>query len=168
VRRLLVAVTLAAGLLASGCGYSLRGNLPEHLQTVAVPMFQNRTLVPAVENFMTTAVLNAFSTNGRLRVVGVNEADAILDGEITSYSLQAISYDAAANVTQYRLTLTLNLAFRDVRRNRVLLQRRGYSDRVDFAIPGTVAETIAAAETALQRVSTEIARSVVSFVIEEF
>lgn len=168
MKRRLLAVTLAAGLLASGCGYSLRGNLPKHLQTVAVPVFQNRTLVPAVENFMTTAVLNAFMTNGRLRVVGVNEADAILDGEITSYSLQAISYDAAANVTQYRLTLTLNLAFRDVRQNRVLLQRRGYSDRVDFAIPGTVAETIAAAETALQRVSTEIARTVVSFVIEQF
>ena len=168
MKRRLVAVTLAAGLLASGCGYSLRGNLPEHLQTVAVPVFQNRTLVPAVENFMTTAVLNAFTTNGRLRVVGVNEADAILDGEITSYSLQAISYNAAANVTQYRLTLTLNLAFRDVRQNRVLLQRRGYSDRVDFAIPGTVAETIAQTETALQRVSTEIARTVVSFVIEQF
>ena len=93
---------------------------------------------------------------------------AILEGDITVYSLQAIAYDAAANVRQYRLTLTMNLRFRDVRRNQMLFQRNGYSDRADFVVPGTVAETIVASETALQQVSAEIARSVVSFVVERF
>jgi outer membrane lipopolysaccharide assembly protein LptE/RlpB len=168
VRRLLLAITVSAVALGSGCGYSLRGNLPEHLQTVAVPVFQNRTLVPAVENFLTTALLNAFTTNGRLRVTTVDRADAILEGDITGYTLQAIAYDSVANVRQYRLTLTLNLRFRDVRRNQLLFQRNGYSDRADFVVPGTVGETVVAAETALQQVSTEIARSVVSTVIDRF
>jgi outer membrane lipopolysaccharide assembly protein LptE/RlpB len=161
-------VTLGAAVLAGGCGYSLRGTLPEHLQTVAVPVFQNRTTVPTVENFLTTAVLNAFTTNGRLRVTTLDRADAILEGDITMYSLQAIAYDATANVRQYRLILTLNLRFRDVRRNQMLFQRNGYTDRVDFAVPGTVTETIVASEAALQQVSTEIARSVVSIVIDRF
>ncbi len=168
MRRLLLAITLSVAVLTSGCGYSLRGSLPENLQTVAVPVFQNRTTVPAVENFLTTAILNAFMTNGRLRVTTVDRADAILEGDIITYSLQAIAYDAVANVRQYRLTLTLNLRFRDVRRNQLLFQRNGYSDRADFVVPGTVAETIVASETALQKVSTEIARSVVSLVIERF
>jgi outer membrane lipopolysaccharide assembly protein LptE/RlpB len=155
-------------VLVSGCGYSLRGTLPEHLQTVAVPVFQNRTMVPAVENFLTTAMLNAFMTNGRLRVTTVDRADAILEGAITTYSLQAIAYDSVANVRQYRLTLTMDLRFRDVRRNQLLFQRNGYSDRADFVVPGTVAETITVSESALQQVSTEIARSVVSFVIDRF
>jgi hypothetical protein len=161
----LVAVALVA---AAGCGYSLRGNLPEHIRTVAIPMFQNRTPVPAVENFLTTAVANAFSTNGRLRVTSIERADSILDGEITGYYLQSIAYDAAANIRQYRLTVTLNLRFRDVRRNEVLFQRTGYSDRADFAVPGTVAETVTASETALQQAAVDIARSVVSFAIERF
>ena len=63
---------LTAALVSAGCGYSLRGNLPDHLQTVAVPVFQNRTPVPAVENFLTNAVVNAFATNGRLRVTSVD------------------------------------------------------------------------------------------------
>jgi outer membrane lipopolysaccharide assembly protein LptE/RlpB len=168
VRAVLAVLTLGAGLLSTGCGYSLRGNLPDHLQTVAVPVLQNRTSVPAVENFMTTALLNAFMTNGRLRVTRVEQADAILEGEVVGYTLQAIAYDASANVRQYRLTLTLNLRFRDVRRNQILFQRAGYSDRADFAVPGTVAETIVASEAALQQASAEIARSVVSFVIERF
>lgn len=168
MRRRGALLALGAALLASGCGYSLRGNLPDHLKTVAVPIFQNRTPVPAVENFLTNAVVNAFSTNGRLRVTTVDRADAILEGEITGYNLQSIAYDAAANIRQYRLTVTLNLRFRDVRRSEVLFQRFGYADRADFAVPGTVAETITASEGALQQAATEIARSVVSFAIERF
>ncbi|HMH49290.1 MAG TPA: LptE family protein [Candidatus Acidoferrum sp.] len=159
-----VLVTLAC----AGCGYSLRGNLPAHIKTVAVPIFQNRTPVPAVENFLTNAVVNAFSANGRLRVTTVDRADAILDGEITSYVLQSIAYDAAANIRQFRLTVTLNLRFRDVRRNEVLFQRTGFADRADFAVPGTVAETITTSESALQQAATDIARSVVSFAVERF
>ena len=161
-------LVLSAALASAGCGYSLRGNLPDHLKTVAVPVFQNRTAVPAVENFLTNAVVNAFATNGRLRVVAAAQADAILEGDITGYSLQSIAFDAAANVRQYRLTVTLTLRFRDVRRNEMLFQRTGYSDRSDFTVPGTVAETIVATETALQLAATDIARSVVSFAIEPF
>ncbi len=165
-----LAATLALGLalIEGGCGYSLRGTLPPHLRTVAVPVFRNLTSVPAVENFLTNAVVNAFATNGRLRVVAAAQADAILEGDVTGYSLQSIAFDAAANVQQYRLTVTLNLRFRDVRRNEMLFQRTGYSDRADFAVPGTVAQTIVATETALQLAARDIARSVVSFAIEPF
>jgi hypothetical protein len=153
---------------SAGCGYSLRGNLPGHLQTVAVPVFLNRTPVPAVENFLTVAVVDAFATNGRLRVTSVERADSILEGEITGYTLQSIAFDSVANVRQFRLTVTLNLRFRDVRRNEVLFQRAGYSDRADFTVPATVAETVTVTEAAVQQAATQIARSVVSFAIERF
>ena len=168
MKALAAALALGLALLEGGCGYSLHGTLPSHLRTVAVPLFRNLTSVPAVENFLTNAVLNAFVTNGRLRVAGVDQADAILEGDVTAYSLQSIAFDAAANVRQYRLTVTLNLRFRDVRRNELLFQRTGYSDRADFAVPGTVADTIVATETALQQAARDIARSVVSFTIEPF
>ena len=168
MRGLAAALVLGLALLEGGCGYSLRGTLPSHLHTVAVPVFRNLTSVPAVENFLTNAVVNAFATNGRLRVVAPAQADAILEGDVTGYSLQSIAFDAAANVRQYRLTVTLNLRFRDVRRNEMLFQRTGFSDRADFAVPGTVAETIVATEAALQQAATDIARSVVSFAIEPF
>ena len=168
MRAIAASAVLIATLACAGCGYSLRGNLPEHIKTIAIPIFQNRTPVPAVENFLTNAVVNAFSTNGRLRVTSVDRADSILEGEITNYILQSIAYDAAANIRQFRLTVTLNLRFRDVRRNEVLFQRTGFSDRADFAVPSTVAETITTSESALQQAATDIARSVVSFAVERF
>ena len=168
MRALAAAALLTAALACAGCGYSLRGNLPEHIKSVAIPIFQNRTPVPAIENFLTNAVVNAFSTNGRLRVTNVDRADSILEGTITNYNLQSIAYDSAANIRQFRLTVTLNLRFRDVRRNEMLFERNGFSDRADFAVPGTVAETITTSEGALQQAATDIARSVVSLAVERF
>ena len=55
------ALVVAVAALA-GCGYSLRGSLPDRIKTVAVPVFVNRTSEPAVENFLTQAVVHAFST----------------------------------------------------------------------------------------------------------
>jgi outer membrane lipopolysaccharide assembly protein LptE/RlpB len=43
-------LALGLALLLAGCGYSLRGTLPDHIRTVAVPVFANRTAEPAVEN----------------------------------------------------------------------------------------------------------------------
>ncbi len=169
-RRLVLGVVSAALLapVAAGCGYSLRGNLPRHLKTVAVPIFANRTREPAVENIITQAVVEAFSTNGRLHVVRPEEADSILEGEITSYDLQSVAFDPGANVRQFRLVVTLNLRFRDLRQNQVVYDRSGVQERADFRVPGTVSATIAREETALRTAAVDIGRAIVSFTIERF
>src|SRR3989442_14398460 len=111
--------------ILSGCGYGLRGTLPAHLRTIAIPTFTNRTSEPGVENFLTRAVVDAFSTNGRLRVVGPDAADSILNGEVTGYELQSIAFDPSANVRQYRLIVTMNLRYRDIKEEKLLFDRRG-------------------------------------------
>ena len=67
---------LLVTLLLAGCGYSTKGSLPDHIKTVAVPIFKNRTLEPGVESAITSGVVTAFSNGGRLKVVPVDEADA--------------------------------------------------------------------------------------------
>lgn len=157
---------LAVVLGLGGCGYSLRGTLPAHIETVAVPIFANRTQEPGVESFVTRAVVEAFSTNGRLRVVRVEDADAVLDGEIVGYQVDSIAFDRNANIREYRLTVTLNLRLRDVRRNAVLFQQDGFREKADFRVEGAVADTIAREETALREAAVDIARSVVSLAVD--
>lgn len=159
---------LALGLVAGGCGYSLRGTLPPHIKTVAVPIFANRTSEPAVENFLTGAVVEAFSTNGRLRVVTPAKADSILEGEVVGFQVESVAFDAAANVRQYRLVVTLNLVYRDLRDDKVVFERRGVQERANFSVAGAVAETIARQESALRTAAAEIARSIVSLTVEPF
>ena len=162
---------LGLALLAiatAGCGYSLRGNLPDHIRTVAVPVFTNRTGEPAVENLLTSAVVEAFSTNGRLRVVGPEDADSILEGEVVGYSLQSIAFDAHANTRVYRLVVTLNLRFRDVQRNTVLFEQQRLREKADFQVLGAVSQTISREESAVRAAAIDIGRAIVSLAVERF
>ena len=159
-------VLLAVAL--AGCGYSFRGNLPDHIKTVAVPVFTNQTSEPAVERLLTSAVVQAFASNGRLRVVKPEDADAILDGEVVGYSVQSIAFDNQANVRQYRLQVTMNLKLRDVRRNTVLFDQQGLREKADFQVLGAVSQTIGAEEGAVRTAATEIGRSIVSLTVDRF
>jgi hypothetical protein len=162
-------VLLGAALgLAAACGYTFQGTLPRHIQTVGVPIFLNRTPEPAVENFVTRATLEAFANSGRLRVVAPERADSILEGEITGYELQSIAFDPAANVRQYRLLLTMNVRFRDVRENKVLFQRAGFQERADFQVPAAVSETLVRETAALRQAAVEIGRAVASAALDRF
>lgn len=167
MRRRALALALLAVAVA-GCGYSLRGALPDRIRTVAVPVFANRTGEPAVENLLTRAVVEAFSTNGRLRVVAPDRADAILDGEVTGYELQSLAYDARANIRRYRLVVTMNLRLRDVRGRAVLFEQTGFREKADFQVPGAVTETIAREESALRAAAVDIGRAVVSLAVDGF
>ncbi len=160
-----LALLLAA---LAGCGYSFRGTLPDHVRTVAVPVFANKTPEPAVENFLTQAVVQAFSTNGRLRVVRPEEADAILEGEVVGYEVQALAFDPRASIQQYRLVVTMNLRFRDVRRNTLLFEQARYQEKADFRVIGVVSQTISREESALQAAAVDIARSIVSLAVDRF
>ena len=159
---------MAVAVVLAACGYSLRGNLPDRIKTVAVPVFVNRTAEPAVENFLTQAVVQAFSTNGRLRVVKPGEADAILEGEVVGYQIQAVAFDPRANIQQYRLLVTMNLKMRDVRRNTLLFEQARFQEKSDFRVVGAVSQTIAREETALQAAAVDIARAIVSLAIDRF
>ena len=160
-------LVLAAVLLA-GCGYSTRGSLPDHIKTVAVPIFKNRTLEPGVESAITSGVVNAFSSGGRVKVVPVDEADAILQGEAVGYSLDGLSFDANANVRAYRLRLVLNVEFRDVRKSAMLWRQEGLQETSDFQVAGPVSDTIARGQGAVQQAAAEIGRKVVNLAVDRF
>ena len=162
------ALPLVAALLLGGCGYTVHGTLPAHINTVAVPIFKNQTREPAVESLITRAVVEAFSTNGRLRVVSSSQADAILDGEITGYNIASIAFDKDANVRLYRLVVTVNLKMRDVKRNTVLFQQAGVQEQADFRVQGQVSQTISREETALRAAATDIGRAIVALAVTRF
>lgn len=169
MRRGLGACALAVAAAAlGGCGYSFHGTLPSHIRTIAVPIFENRTLQPNVDSIITRAVVQALATDGRLRVVRRADADALLEGQVTGYSVGAIAFNQALNIQEYRLGVTLNLTMRDLRRNTVLFQQAGVAEQADFRVVGPVSTTIDLEEAALTQAADVIARNIVSLVISRF
>jgi outer membrane lipopolysaccharide assembly protein LptE/RlpB len=167
IRALLSAALLLAAA-AGGCGYSLRGNLPDHLKTVSVPVFRNQTTDAGAESTITSAVVNAFTSSGRLKVVSLDDADSVLDGEITGYQVQSLTYDSKLNLRSYRLTVTLNVRFRDLRRTEVLWEQDGLVEEVSFDVAGQVSDTISREEGAVKQAALEIGRKIVGHAVNRF
>lgn len=165
----LVAVLVFSSLVG-GCGYSvgLGGNLPNHIKTVAVPIFVNSTQQPAVESVITAAVVNAFVTSGRLKVVPLDQADSILEGNIVGYALDSIAYNPQINITEYRLRVRVNINFRDVKQNSTLWKQDGLEQWADFRVQGQVSDTIAREDVAARQAAVEIGRRIVASAVDRF
>lgn len=164
---LLVAVVAPLGL--AGCGYSLRTSLPVGIQSIHVPVLENRTSEPAIEDFITQALTQAVVQASRVRIAAnAREADASLEGQIIEYRLVALSFDRGANVTSYRLIIGLALTFRDLKQNRVIWKQDRIEERADFLVSGQVTQTLARENLAVQRAAVDVARAIVSFAFEGF
>jgi outer membrane lipopolysaccharide assembly protein LptE/RlpB len=166
--RLFLSAVLALAAAAGGCGYSLQGNLPDHLKTVSVPVFKNRTTEAGAESTITAAVINAFTSNGRLKVVSLDQADSVLDGEVTGYQVQSLTYDSRLNLRSYQLTVTMNVRFRDLRHTELLWQENGLVENVSFDVAGQVSDTISREEGAVKQAALEIGRKIVNRAVDRF
>ena len=74
-------------LSLGGCaGYHLGPVQPYYLRSVhklAVPTFENKTLSPRISVLITDTVIKQLQQDGTYQIVGDDEADATLHGEIT-------------------------------------------------------------------------------------
>ncbi|MFO7775086.1 MAG: LptE family protein [Candidatus Hydrogenedentota bacterium] len=98
----MVAVTAA---LAVGCGYTTRSALDPDFQTIHVKPFQNRSQEYDFQAPLTNAVTRKFLHDGRLRVVGEDRADLVLEGAIVDYQLRGLTFDEDDNVSQFVLVV---------------------------------------------------------------
>jgi hypothetical protein len=83
--RVLIAVTLGSFFLTGCLGYHIGPVKPYYLRdvhTLAVPTFENQTLLPRIEVLVTDTVIKQFQQDGTFRIVGSENADATLKAEI--------------------------------------------------------------------------------------
>jgi len=164
-----LAAVLALGLLAAGCGYSLRPSLPGNIRTVHIPVLENKTQEPGIEDFMTQALTQAVVTSGAAKIAqSAEEADGVLEGSIVEYSLTSLAFDRSANATQYRLQIGLALTLRDRRSGEVVWKQDRISERADFPVAGQVTATLVREQDAVRRAAVDISRAIVSFAFEGF
>ena len=79
----------------------MSSSLDEKYQTIHVAAFKNQSREFDLQAPLTNAVIRKFLNDGRLRVVGPNEADLVVDGAILDYRLRGLSFDRNDDVTQF-------------------------------------------------------------------
>jgi len=100
-RRAVLAAIGASLIAGMGCGYTTRSSLDEQYQTIFVSAFQNISREYDLQAPLTNALSRKFINDGRLKVVGRDEADLVLEGVILGYQLKGITYDDKDEVTQF-------------------------------------------------------------------
>jgi hypothetical protein len=141
------------------CGvYSFTGaTLPPHLKTVAVPMFDNRSPEFGVDQQITDAVIDAVTRDNTLKIADPSNADCILRGTLMRLEDRAGQYDSNEQAATYRITLTVQAAFEDLRKKTVIWQN-------SFSAFGTYsgADRDAAITDAVDKLTTDIINKMVS------
>ena len=168
---------LAAGL-SSSCGYALAGRgsfLPAYIRVLGVPMFENATPYQTVEQLFTQKVRLEFQSRRRYTVVPTDEgADGIVRGQITSISTHPVSLTDTQLASRYRVTVVVKIAFEDVKAQKVLWENPSlsFSDEYELTNRGSSGADVSAfignERVAMERLSEDFARSVVSAILEAF
>lgn len=106
--------------MCSGCGYTASpALLPQHLKTVAIPVFENGTPEAQLEQQITDAVIERFVRDNHLRIVDEKSANAVIRGKVTQYKNSAFGFTAnTTNANEFRVTIGVQVTFKDLVKNR--------------------------------------------------
>lgn len=176
-RALIAAAIGATAILSSGCGYALAGRgsfLPAYIHTIGVPAFTNRTTVFNVETLLTQKVRSEFIGRGKYTVLPqASDVDALLTGEVSSITVAPASFTQNNLASRNVITMTARIELRDQRQNTVLWENPSLIFRQEYEATAGRGPTDAAAffgqdQNALDRISGEFARTIVSAILEAF
>ena len=101
-------------------------------------------------------------------------ADAVLNAEITSITLAPVGFTSTQLASRYQFVLTMKVDFVDTRTNRSLWANDALQFREEYDLTATATGTIEGStfvdqqRSSFDRIATDIARTVVTAIVEAF
>ena len=159
-------------LLLASCGYHTAGSsshLPPDIKVLAVPSFLNQTHTYHVETGLTSAVIREFNTRTRYRVTQVKEdADATLQGTVVSAEVAPVAYDSVTGRASTGLVTIIMKVTLTAHDGRVLYSNPNYIFRDQYQISNELASFFQEQGPAVDRISRDFSRTLVSNILEAF
>lgn len=166
------AVALAFSAL-SGCGYRVAGQadlMPKSVRTIAIPAFGNATTRYRLTDRLPQAITREFIARTRYQVVNEpGEADAVLHGSVVNYYAYPIIFDQTtgrASAIQVMVTMTARLVERST--GKTLFTRPSFEWKQQYEISSDPRAFFDESDIALDRMSRDVARMLVSAILENF
>jgi hypothetical protein len=165
-RLVLLVASAAVCCTAPGCGYRVAGSvgkLPQGVQSIGVPTFDNRTMQFRIEQRITAAVLRELTTRTRVPVRPVGSGvEAILVGEILSVSASPVTFGSEGFGSAFLVTVQMAAKLVRTRDSAVIWENGDFLFRERYTINSKVQDFFAEEGPALDRLSREFAASLVS------
>ncbi len=164
---------LSVMILGAGCGYHVGGKadlVPKNVQTVAIPAFKGGSTRYKLSDKMPQALSREFIQRTRFSVVdNPGLADAVLNGSINNVYVYPTIYDpkgGRSTVVQVGVDLSVDLL--EKKTGKVLFSRKRFSVISNNEIALDPHQFFDESEPALERISRDAARAIVSAVLENF
>jgi hypothetical protein len=157
----------------AGCGYRVAGRadlLPRNIHTIAVPAFTNTTVRYKLSDLLAGAITREFLSRTRYQVVDdPSQADAILRGTVVNYiSYPTILDPSTGRASAVQMSVMLDITLRERATGAVLFSRSRMDVRERYEISVDQRAYFEESDSALERLSRDVARTVVSAVLEKF
>ena len=157
-------------LLLNGCGYHLIGTgstLPEHLKTIFLPVFTNNSSQPEIHRELTSAIINAFITDGRVKVVRKGQADMVMKGNLSHYELKTVSFESNNFATGYIVVLGVDIEVIDQVKNEPYL-KQNLRTEWNYTASADIVDTESARLAALEEAYRVLGNRLVSLLVNQF
>ena len=99
------------------------------IRSVAVPLLDNESLEAGIQQALTDSLIQGFVSDGALRVVEEDQADAVLQGTVLEIKEEPFTYGGQTGAEQYQISVFVKMAFYDAREKQTLWEMdrmRGY------------------------------------------
>jgi hypothetical protein len=168
---------LAAGLgllLTASCGYHVAGKadlVPKSVNTIAVPPFSNITVRYKLTDRLSDAITREFIARTRYQIVSdPTQADAVLKGAVVNYvSYPTVVDNKTGRASGLQVNVTMQITLTERATGKVLFTRPSFEAHQRYEISVTSAgQYFEESATALERLSHDVARDVVSAILENF
>src|ERR1700688_741572 len=157
----------------SSCGYHVAGKgdlVPKSVHTIAIPAFANITTRYKLTDHLPQAITREFISRTRYQIVtDVNQADAVLRGSIVNYVAYPTTIDQqTGRASGLQVNVTLQITLTERATGKVIYSRPSFEvhDRYELSINAST--YFEEGDAALDRLARDVARDLVSSILENF
>jgi len=171
MKQLLVAAATLVSL--TGCGYHVSGHadlLPKKVKTICIPAFGNVTTRYKLSDRLPAALTREFISRTRYRIVAdPREADAILNGTVANFFSSPTVFDpASGRASGVQVYVYLQITLRDQASGKILYSQPNMEFRQRYEISVDPRAFFDESDSALDRLSQDVSRTVVSAILSSF
>jgi len=168
-----LAAIIALAFSSGGCGYHVAGKadlLPKSVQSIAVPAFGNNTIRYHLADQIGMQITRELISRTRYDVVSdVNRADAILEGTLLNAMGYPTVFDqATGRASGVMIIAIIQVTLRERETGKVLFTRPAMEFRERYEISTDPKAYFEENSVAMNRLARDVARSIVSAVLENF
>ncbi len=124
-------------------GYSTETIYPTTVGSIAIPIFDNPTFYRGLEFDLTDALVKEVQTHTPYKITTQSKADSVLTGQIRHVELRQLSKSPLTGLTEEAIVrVTIDFQWRDLRTNKILVERRSFEGHGLFVPSAPTGEPI--------------------------